>query len=100
MPDTPDKPDAPTAEPSKKTRGMNVQLSGLLGIVIAIVVLVGIFTLLRDRLVNQPVDAPQLQLANDSPCMADGIKALADSGKAITYGQLGNLKKQCGEDGE
>ena len=32
--------------------------------------------------------------------VADGIKALAASGKAITYGQLGNLKKQCGEDGE
>lgn len=100
MPVIPEKPDTPPAADPQHKRGMNVQLSGLLGIVIAIVVLVGIFTLLRDRLVNQPVDAPQLQLANDSPCMADGIKALAASGKAITYGQLGNLKKQCGEDGE
>ncbi|WP_079418360.1 hypothetical protein [Thiomonas intermedia] len=100
MPDTPEKPDTPSAAAPQRKPGMNVQLSGLLGIVIAIAVLVGIFSLLRGRLVNQPVDAPQLQLANDSPCMADGIKALAASGKAITYGQLGNLKKQCGEDGE
>ncbi|MEW6561232.1 MAG: hypothetical protein AB1412_13690 [Pseudomonadota bacterium] len=100
MPDTPEKSDSPPAALPQPRRGMNVQLSGLLGIVIAIVVLVGIFSLLRERLVNRPVDAPQLQLANDSPCMADGIKALAASGKAITYGQLGKLKKQCGEDSE
>ena len=98
MPETSDKPDA-SAPPPKK-RGMNVQLSGLLGILLGIVVLVGIFSLLRGRLVNEPVDAPQLQMANDSPCMADGLKALAASGKPITYGQLGDLKKQCGEDGE
>ncbi len=95
-----DTPDAPTPTPPQKKKGMNVQLSGLLGIVLAIVVLVGIFSLLRGRLVSEPVDAPQLQLANDSPCMADGLKALAASGKPITYGQLGALKKQCGEDGE
>jgi hypothetical protein len=97
MTDIPQPP--PTTPPNKKS-GWGVQLSGLLGILIGIAVLVGIFTLLRDRLVNSPVDAPQLQLANDSPCMSDGLKALAASGKPITYGQLGTLKKQCGEDGE
>lgn len=95
-----DTPDAPTPTPPRKKSGLHVQLSGLLGILIAIVVLVGIFGLLRHRLVNEPVDAPQLQLANDSPCMNDGLKALAASGKPITYGQLGTLKKQCGEDGQ
>lgn len=95
-----DTPQTPTPTPPNKKSGWGVQLSGLLGILIGIAVLVGIFTLLRDRLVNSPVDAPQLQLANDSPCMNDGLKALAASGKPITYGQLGTLKKQCGEDGE
>ena len=95
-----DTPQTPTPTPPNQKSGWNVQLSGLLGILIGIAVLVGIFTLLRDRLVNSPVDAPQLQLANDSPCMNDGLKALAASGKPITYGQLGTLKKQCGEDGE
>lgn len=95
-----DTPDAPPPAPPQKKKGMNVQLSGLLGILLGIVVLVGIFSLLRGRLVNEPVDAPQLQMANDSPCMADGLKALAASGKPITYGQLNHLKKQCGEDGE
>ncbi|WP_449371327.1 hypothetical protein [Thiomonas sp.] len=90
-----DTPGDPTPPPQKK--GMNVQLSGLLGIVLGIVVLVGIFSLLRARLVNQAVDAPQLQLANDSPCMAEGLKALAAGGKPITYGQLNHLKKQCGQ---
>ena len=92
-----DTPDAPTPTPPQKKKGMNVQLSGLLGIVLAIVVLVGIFSLLRGRLVSEPVDAPQLQLANDSPCMADGLKALNASGKTITYGELNHLKRQCGE---
>jgi len=95
-----DTPQDPTPTPPKTKRGWNVQLSGLLGILIGIAVLVGIFSLLRERLVNRPVDAPQLQLANDSPCMNDGLKALAASGKPVTYGQLGALKKQCGEDGE
>lgn len=96
-----DTPDSPASEPPrKKKNGLSVQLSGLLGIAIAIAVLVGIFSLLRERLVNEPVDAPQLQLANDSPCMRDGLKALAASGKPITYGQLGTLKHQCGEDSD
>jgi hypothetical protein len=95
-----DTPQAPTPTPPSKKRGISVQLSGLLGIVIGIVVLVGIFSLLRERLVNEPVDAPQLQLANDSPCMREGLKALAASGKPVTYGQLGTLKHQCGEDSD
>ncbi len=95
-----DTPEAPTPAPPNKKRGLNVQLSGLLGILIGIVVLVSIFSLLRERLVNRPVDAPQLQLANDSPCMNAGLKALAASGKPVTYGQLGALKHQCGEDSD
>lgn len=87
----------PQNDAPKKKSGMGVQLSGLIGILIAAAVLVGIFSLLRARLVNEPVDAPQLQLASDSPCMNAGIKTLAASGKPITYGQLDALKKQCGE---
>jgi hypothetical protein len=87
----------PQNDAPKKKSGMGVQLSGLIGILIAAAVLVGIFSLLRARLVNEPVDAPQLQLASDSPCMSAGIKTLAGSGKPITYGQLDALKKQCGE---
>lgn len=88
----------PQNEAPKKKSGLGVQLSGLIGILIAVAVLVGIFSLLRARLVNEPVDAPQLQLASDSPCMIAGIKTLAASGKPITYGQLDALKKQCGEE--
>ena len=40
MPVIPEKPDTPPAADPQHKRGMNVQLSGLLGIVIAIVVLV------------------------------------------------------------
>jgi hypothetical protein len=92
----PDAPQNPVPEPPQR-RGMNVQLSGLLGVVLGIVVLVGIFSLLRHRLDNEPVDAPQLQLANDSPCMHAGLQALAKSGKPITYGELNALRRQCGE---
>lgn len=93
MSDTPH----PAPPPPDKKRGLEVQLSGLLGVVLGIVVLVGIFSLLRHRLENQPVDAPQLQLANDSPCMHAGLQALAKSGKPITYGELNALRRQCGE---
>ncbi|MGE0073129.1 MAG: hypothetical protein AB7S55_08725 [Thiomonas sp.] len=86
-----------TSPPARRPSGWRVQLSGLLGVLIGIAVLAAIFGLLRQRLVNEPVDAAQLQLANDSPCMHAGLKALAAGGKPITYGQLDRLKKQCGE---
>lgn len=95
-----DAPQNPKPTPPERRQGWNVQLSGLLGVIIAIVVLVGIFSLLRARLVNQPVDAPQLQLANDSPCMRAGLKTLSVSGKPITYGELNALKRQCGEESD
>lgn len=84
----------PTA--AKAPGGLRVQLYGLLGVLIGAAVLTGIFFILRERLVDETVDAAQIAQYSDSACMRSGIAAATAGSKPLTYGELDRLKAQCG----
>lgn len=76
---------------------INVQLQGLIGIGVGILILALILGLLRLRRDGLPVDPSELQMSASTPCMQQAIGAATAGGKAITYAQLDKLKTQCGE---
>lgn len=78
-------------------RGWKVQLYGLVGIVVGVLVLLLVISLLRQRIVNRPVNSAEIVQYSDSPCMREGIAAATKGGKALTYGTFDRLKSQCGE---
>ncbi|MDE2252786.1 MAG: hypothetical protein KGL42_00705 [Betaproteobacteria bacterium] len=81
--------------PSKKP--LNVQLQGLIGILVGILALVIVLGLLRWRRDGLPVDPAELQMSASSPCMVQAINAATAGGKPITYSQLDTLKARCGQ---
>ena len=75
----------------------NVQLQGLIGIGVGILVLALILGLLRLRRDSLPVDVAELQMSASTPCMQQAIAKATVGGKPITYSQLDSLKTRCGE---
>ncbi len=85
------------AASDNKFSGWKVQLYGLVGIVIGVLVLLLVLSLLRQRIVNRPVNAAEILQYSNSPCMREGIAAATKDGKMLTYGTFDRLKSQCGE---
>jgi hypothetical protein len=70
----------------------------MIGILVAIAILAIFLGLLHLRRNHLPVDAAELQMRADSPCMVQAIeRGTRGWRQAITYAQLDTLRASCGE---
>lgn len=90
-------PEANSKQAATMPKVPNVQLQGLIGIGVGILVMAVILGLLRLRRDGLAVDPAELQMSASTPCMVQAITAATAGGKAITYSQLDKLKDQCGQ---